>query len=111
MQFLISGYSYIYMESTNQKHRDIALLLTPSLEAQNSVVNVTFWYCLHGIFIQSLKLYLIPIKNKHLGIDFEDSELLATIKGEHGSEWKQTSIFLQHWGPFKVKLRIDRKTL
>ncbi|CAC5389585.1 unnamed protein product [Mytilus coruscus] len=85
---------YIFMETTKQKHRDIAMFYSPVIEQTDQVVNVTFWYHMHGIFIQSLKVYIFPGN--------EDQQLVMAINFEHGKQWKLAVAYLEHIGPFKI---------
>ncbi|XP_063432710.1 MAM and LDL-receptor class A domain-containing protein 1-like [Mytilus trossulus] len=85
---------YIFMETTNNKHRDIAMFYSPIIEQTDQVVNVTFWYYMHGIFIQSLKVYVFPGNG--------DQQLVISINNEQGKQWKQAVAYLEHMGPFKI---------
>ncbi|CAG2216593.1 unnamed protein product [Mytilus edulis] len=87
---------YIFMETTSKKHRDIAMFYSPIIEQiqTDQVVNVTFWYYMHGIFIQSLKVYVFPGNG--------DQQLVKAINNEQGKQWKQAVAYLEHMGPFKI---------
>lgn len=93
--YFVDGF-YIFMETTSKKHRDIAMFYSPIIEQTQTdqVVNVTFWYYMHGIFIQSLKVYVFP--------DNGDQQLVKAINNEQGKQWKQAVAYLEHMGPFKV---------
>ena len=84
------------METTNQRHPDIAVFYTPVLKSVSDVVNTSFWYYMHGVFIQNLKLYILPFGSA------DDRELVMTIEGEQGNAWKFANVYFQPAGPFQV---------
>jgi|JYMV01.1.fsa_nt_gi hypothetical protein len=85
------------METTNQRHPDIAIFYTPVLQSVSGVVvNTSFWYYMHGVFIQNLKLYILPLGS------VDDRELVMTITGEQGDTWKFARVYFQPVGPFQV---------
>jgi hypothetical protein len=87
--------NYIYVESSNRKKGDKALLVSQTLELTTPHC-LSFYYSMYGELTGTLTLYLVPE-----GETGKKIYLFAKI-GNKGTSWFNADVTLAHIGKFKV---------